>query len=229
MTASVWWLSMLPYPVGMPANLTPLRIAIVPGVNPGKWTRAWAERRMNPIEVTPVPHDDQRSVLTDRRADVAFVRLPIDSRNLSVVRLYEEVTVVVVPIEHPISLFDAVTLADLAGESVRSEPLEDAIDLVVAGVGILVLPHAVARQHARRDLAIRPISDAPTTEVAIAWLEDETTDDIEEFVGIVRGRTAASSRGSSAGTAPVQSSRSRADRKAGPSPAARGKKGHGSR
>jgi DNA-binding transcriptional LysR family regulator len=213
----------------MPANLTPLRIAIVPGVNPGKWTRAWAERRRNPIEVTPVPDGDQRSVLTDRSADVAFVRLPIDSSDLSVVRLYEEVTVVVVAVEHPISLFDAVTLADLAGESIRSEPLEDAIDLVVAGVGILVLPHAVARQHARRDLAIRPITDAPPTEVAIAWLKDETTDDIEEFVGIVRGRTAASSRGSSAGTAPVQSTRSRPGRKTGPSPAAGRKKGRNPR
>jgi DNA-binding transcriptional LysR family regulator len=168
-------------------------------------------------------------VLTDRSADVAFVRLPIDSSDLSVVRLYEEVTVVVVAVEHPISLFDAVRLADLAGESIRSEPLEDAIDLVVAGVGILVLPHAVARQHARRDLAIRPITDAPPTEVAIAWLKDETTDDIEEFVGIVRGRTAASSRGSSAGTAPVQSTRSRPGRKTGPSPAAGRKKGRNPR
>src|SRR5690554_2757780 len=141
----------LPYPVGMPANLTPLRVAIVPGVNPGKWTRAWSQRRKNPIEVTPILDSDQRSVLTDHSADVAFVRLPIDSSDLSVVRLYEEVTVAVVPVEHPISLFDAVTLADLDGETIRTEPLEDAIDLVVAGVGILVLPHAVARQHARRD------------------------------------------------------------------------------
>jgi DNA-binding transcriptional LysR family regulator len=189
----------------MPANLTPLRVAIVPGVNPGKWTKAWSQRRKNPIEVTPILDSDQRSVLTDHSADVAFVRLPIDSSDLSVVRLYEEVTVAVVPVEHPISLFDAVTLADLDGEAIRTEPLEDAIDLVVAGVGILVLPHAVARQHARRDLAIRPITDAPTTEVAIAWLADATTDDIEEFVGIVRGRTAASSRGMPAAAASGQS------------------------
>lgn len=174
---------------------TPFRVAIVAGVNPGKWTKAWAERRTTPIEVAPVAEADQRAVLTDGRADVAFVRLPILGDNLSVIRLYEEVAVVVVPREHPISLFDAVTLADLDEETIRSEPLEDAIDLVVAGVGVLVLPQSIARQHTRRDLVMRPITDAPATEIAIAWLSERTTPEIDEFVGIVRGRTAASSRG----------------------------------
>jgi DNA-binding transcriptional LysR family regulator len=180
----------------MPANPTPFRVAIVPGVNPGKWTKAWSERRRTPIEVTPIEVTDQRAVLTDGRADVAFVRLPIDRDDLSVIRLYEEVTVVVVPIEHPISLYDSVTLADLEGETVRHEPLDDAIDLVVAGVGILVVPFSLARQHTRKDLAVRPVTDAPTTEVAVAWLSDATTADIDEFIGIVRGRGPNSSRGS---------------------------------
>jgi DNA-binding transcriptional LysR family regulator len=179
----------------MPANQTPFRVAIVPGVNPGKWTKAWSERRQTPIEVTPIDVADQRSALTDGRADVAFIRLPIDRDNLSVIRLYEEVTVVVVPAEHPISLFESVRLDDLEGEIIRDEALEDAIDLVVAGAGILVLPHSLARLHTRRDLAVRPVTDAPTTEIAVAWLSDGTTADIEEFVGIVRGRKPSSSRG----------------------------------
>ena len=134
----------------MSANPTPFRVAIVPGVNPGKWTKAWSERRQTPIEVTPIDVADQRAVLTDGRADVAFIRLPIDRDDLSVIRLYEEVTVVVVPSEHPISLYDSVTLGDLEGETVRHEPLEDAIDLVVAGAGILVVPFSLARQHTRQ-------------------------------------------------------------------------------
>jgi DNA-binding transcriptional LysR family regulator len=196
----------------MPEQPTPLRVAIVPGVNPGKWTAAWVERRRTPIEVTPIEEAEQRSVLVNGGADVAFVRLPIDRNDLSVIPLYEEVTVVVVSSEHPISLFDAVTTSDLAGETIRSEPLADAIDLVVAGVGILVVPYSLARQHARRDLAVRPITDAPATGIAIAWLADSTTDDIEEFVGIVRGRTAASSRG----TAPAPKAAQKAAQKAAP-------------
>lgn len=179
----------------MRVGAEPLRVAIAPGVNPGKWTRAWSDRRRTPIEVTPIDTGDQRSVLDDGLADIAFVRLPIDREGLSVIRLYEETTVVVASREHPVSLFDTVSSADLDDEVVRTEPLDEAIDLVVAGAGILVLPHSLARLHSRRDLVIRPVTDAPGTEIAIAWLSEGTTDDIEEFVGIVRGRTAASSRG----------------------------------
>lgn len=177
----------------MPA--TPFRVAIVPGVNPGKWTKAWSERQRIPIEVAPIEVEAQRTVLVDGEADVAFVRLPIDRDGLSVIRLYEEIPFVVAPLEHPFSVFDTVTLADLEGEDVRTEPIADAIDLVVAGVGILLVPQSIARMHTRRDLVMRPVTDAPVTEIALAWPADRTTPDVEEFVGIVRGRTAASSRG----------------------------------
>jgi hypothetical protein len=42
---------------------------------------------------------------------------------------------------------------------------------------------------------MRPVTDAPLTEVAVAWVGDATTAEIDEFIGIVRGRTAFSSRG----------------------------------
>lgn len=177
----------------MPA--TPFRVAIVPGVNPGKWTKAWSERQRIPIEVAPIEVEAQRTVLVDGEADVAFVRLPIDRDGLSVIRLYEEIPFVVAPLEHPLSVFDTVTLADLEGEDVRTEPIADAVDLVVAGVGILLVPQSIARMHTRRDLVMRPVTDAPVTEIALAWPADRTTPDVDEFVGIVRGRTAASSRG----------------------------------
>jgi hypothetical protein len=44
----------------MPA--APFRVAIVPGVNPGKWTKAWTERRSVPIDVTPIEVEAQRAV-----------------------------------------------------------------------------------------------------------------------------------------------------------------------
>jgi DNA-binding transcriptional LysR family regulator len=128
-------------------------------------------------------------------AEVAFVRLPIDRDGLNVIRLYEEVPFVVAPAEHPLSVYETVSLADLEGEVVRTEPIADAIDLVVAGVGILLVPQSIARMHTRRDLVMRPVTDAPVNEIAVAWLADRTTADVEEFIGIVRGRTAASSRG----------------------------------
>jgi hypothetical protein len=71
----------------------------------------------------------------------------------------------------------------------------DAIELVAAGIGLLVVPQSLARLHHRRDLTYRPVADAPASEVALSWPEDRHTDLVEEFIGIVRGRTVNSTRG----------------------------------
>jgi DNA-binding transcriptional LysR family regulator len=135
-------------------------------------------------------------VLRDGLADVSFVRLPADRTGLSVIPLYEETFVVVVPRDHPVSAFERVSVADLAAEERVSAALssEDAVGLVAAGGGILILPQSLARLHTRKDVVARPVTDLPTSTIAIAWMEDRTTAQVEEFVGIVRGRTAASSR-----------------------------------
>ena len=43
----------------------------------------------------------------------------------------------------------------------------------------------------------RQVSDGPESRIALSWPEDETTELVEEFIGIVRGRTVNSSRGRS--------------------------------
>ena len=182
---------------------SPLRIAFVPGVTLTKWTRTWEERRRGtPLEF--VPTDDPAGALTRDEADVAFARLPIVTDGLSVIRLYSEAHVLVVSADDAIKAMDEVVLADLEGYTLHDPAgnVDDTIALVAAGVGAVILPHAIARAHARKDLISRPVTDAPETDIAIAWLEDAETADIEEFVGIVRGRSANSSRGSSA-AAPV--------------------------
>jgi hypothetical protein len=69
-----------------------------------------------------------------------------------------------------------------------------AVELVAAGVGFVVVPHALGRLHARKDVVAVPVHDLPETRIAVAWREGDPSPDIEELVGIVRGRTAASSR-----------------------------------
>jgi DNA-binding transcriptional LysR family regulator len=172
-------------------------IAVVPGVTLTRWTGAWAQRqRRIPLAFVATDSSDQVAVLREGIADVSFVRLPVDRTGLSVIPLYVETPVVVVPKEHPVALFESVTLADLAAEDRVSGSLstEDAVELVAAGGGILIVPQSIARLHARKDVAARPVTDAAPTSIAIAWLEEHTTPQVEEFVGIVRGRTAASSR-----------------------------------
>ncbi|MFC9896120.1 LysR family transcriptional regulator [Nocardia sp. NPDC127579] len=185
-----------------------LRVGFVPGVTVSKWTRIWAERfPQTALEVVALAAADQLSALREGRVDMCFVRLPIDRDGLNAIPLYRELPVVVVPKEHPISLFGAVRLADLADEKLQDGGDLDAaavtLEMVAAGVGPVVVPHSIARLHARRDLVYRTVTDAPDTEIALAWPIANASELSEEFVGVVRGRSERSSRSPSGRSEPV--------------------------
>ncbi|MBH0775355.1 LysR family transcriptional regulator [Nocardia sp. NEAU-351] len=176
-----------------------LRVGFVPGVTVSKWTRIWAERFPDAaLETVPVAAAEQLDALCGERVDMCFVRLPIDRDGLSAIPLYREVPVVVVPKDHPVSVFAEVGMADLADERVQEDhAVDDAaitLEMVAAGVGLAIVPHSIARLHARRDLVYRTVTDAPDTEIALAWLTERTRETFEDFVGVVRGRSERSSR-----------------------------------
>lgn len=179
-----------------PAGSPGLRVGFVPGVTLAKWRRIWSERfPRQPLVVVEVAPSGQRDALDRDLVDLCFVRLPLATQRLHVIRLYDEVPVVVVPKDHPIAAFDEVTRADVAGETLLdADGSADSIDRVAWGAGVLCVPQSVARSHSRRDLVYRPISDAEPTTIALAWLADNPNGLIEEFIGIVRGRTVNSSR-----------------------------------
>jgi DNA-binding transcriptional LysR family regulator len=194
------------------------RLGYVPGVTPAKWARIWAERLpRTPIELIQVGAADAVGLVHSAEADAALVRLPIDRTGLHAIPLYVEQTVVVVPKDHVVTAVEEVTLEDLADELTlhpqddvlaweqplpgrvideRPATTADAIALVAMGTGLLVVPMSLARLHHRKDLTFRPLTDAPVSQVALTWPEDAESELMEEFVGIVRGRTANSTRGS---------------------------------
>ena len=193
----------------------PLRLGAVPGATPGRWISTWRERMPgNPLELIALTVADQRAALTSGVVDAALVRLPVDRDGLHVIPLYDEVPVVVVPVDSHLTAADELEASDLAGEVLivaaddvlgftadgtmtpTFAPLEttDSMAIVAAGAGVLVVPMSIARLHHRRDLDHRPLRDGPTSTVALAWVADRTTPLVEAFVGIVRGRTANSSR-----------------------------------
>ena len=198
--------------------MTSLRIALVPGVNPDRWLRVWQERLPDvPVELVHASPAEAVEHLRAGSADVALVRLPAVADELSVIPLYTEATVVVVPKDHLVTAADdEIDAADLADETLivpRDDTLawadapgtafaggvvettSDAVDLVAAGVGVLVLPQSLGRLHQRRGLTARTVRDAPGSAIGLAWVTDRYDDLTEEFIGIVRGRTASSSRG----------------------------------
>jgi DNA-binding transcriptional LysR family regulator len=201
--------------VPVPAPI--FRLLVVPGVTVGKWSRMWSER-LPGVELQVVPAEAaQAAMLLSAEVDAGIVRLPVDRDTFNAIALYTEVTVAVVPRDHLFAAADEVTVADLADETLlrplddvlaltgvsalprletdRPATTADAIELVAAGVGILVVPQSLARLYHRRDLTHRVITDAPTSSVALAWSSDRYTDLVEEMIGIVRGRTANSTRG----------------------------------
>ena len=177
-----------------------------------------------PLELIAASTAGAVTALRDGTADAALVRLPIDRGGLSAIPLYTETSVVVIPKDHEVAAVDEVSVADLADyiwlhplddclewESLPGLPANDrpattadAIELVAAGVGLLVVPQSLARLHHRKDLTYRPMTDAPQSRVALSWVEEQTTDLMEQFIGIVRGRTVNSSRGRAASPAPAQ-------------------------
>jgi DNA-binding transcriptional LysR family regulator len=187
------------------------RVGFVTGATPDKWARTWRDRRRDRLVLVPVTEENQEDGLRDGSLDMCLVRLPVDRDGLHCIPLYDEIPVVVVPREHLVTAVDEVALEDLSEEQLvlphasgwtpavpqldfPPMSLKDAVEVVAAGSGVLIVPQSVARLHHRKDVAHRPVTDLPSTKVGLAWLVDNEDDRVQAFIGIVRGRTARSSR-----------------------------------
>lgn len=204
-------------PTTAPEEPRSFRLGVVPGATPGKWIDAWKQRMPHvPIEIVTVEVAAQASAIDE--VDAALVRLPLHGvvpDDVHVISLYDEVPVVVAGIDSHLLAADELHLADLEGEVIialtddalpshtvpgavaarfAAMSTAEAVATSATGVGIALVPMSLARLHHRKDVGHRPLADGPTSTVALAWSRDRTTPDVETFVGIVRGRTAHSSR-----------------------------------
>jgi DNA-binding transcriptional LysR family regulator len=71
----------------------------------------------------------------------------------------------------------------------------EAVETVATGTGVVILPMSVARLHHRKDVVHREVTDLPATTIALVWPRDRDDDVTQAFVGVVKGRSANSSRG----------------------------------
>lgn len=151
----------------------------------------------------------------------------LDKKRFHAINLYREKQVVVLPTDHVLTVYeDSVPLAELAEEFMLQDPqtvpqwaeisaayrqanpqklpamrhTHDAVELVAAGLGLLIVPLSVARYHHRKDLTYRYVEELDESAVSLVWerkfRSDEDEQIIQDFVGICRGRTAGSDRGS---------------------------------
>ena len=204
----------------MNASEPAFRVGFVPGVTPDKWARIWAER-MPRRSLDLVPLGDRDGVALVRSGELAmcFVRLPVDRDGLHLIPLYDEQPVVMVAKEHAVAAFDEIDVTDLADEHLLQDPdavpewrdvatevrdgsrypvpemsMREAVESVAADAGIVVVPMSLARLHHRKDVVHVPVTGVPTTKVGLTWLVDNDDERVQTFIGVVRGRSANSSR-----------------------------------
>jgi len=189
-----------------------MRVGFVTGVLPDTWARAWRERRPDPLDLVPLEPDKAETALRGGNVDMALVRLPVGREGLHCIPLYRELPVVVVARDHVVSTYHKIALADLGDEQFALGPppgfvperaqlefplmsTREAVEVAASGSAVVVLPMSVARLHHRKDVVAVRLLDVPETEVALVWLVERDDESTQSFVGVVRGRTARSSRG----------------------------------
>ncbi|HEY6492496.1 MAG TPA: LysR family transcriptional regulator substrate-binding protein [Trebonia sp.] len=128
--------------------------------------------------------------------DIGYVRLPVDQRGLELEPLFSEPRVAVVPADHRLADKDAVAVADLTGEHLLQDPdavpewrdiavelrgrqrrvqvpplrsVEEKLEHVAAGHGIVVLPLSTATFYTRPDLSYVSVGDVAANQVCLAW------------------------------------------------------------
>ena len=191
-----------------------------------------AEAPAEAVEHAPVPVVE---VPENPFAHMSIVRpdrepASTDGEKYHSIRLYEELPVVILPVDHVLTVLDEVPVEELAEEfllqpasdipayeevsrawresagRIVPEGLTDkeTIELVAAGVGLYIVPMSIARFYHRKDLTYRPVAGLDLYPVHLVWprapkgepRSEELEALLQDFIGIVRGRTATSERGS---------------------------------
>ena len=207
---------------------------IDPALNSAEETasEAPAEVSAEATEHTPIA---RKAVPENPFAHMSIVRpdrepASADGEKYHSIRLYEELPVVILPVDHVLTVLDEVPVEELAEEfllqpasdipayeevsrawresagRIVPEGLTDkeTIELVAAGVGLYIVPMSIARFYHRKDLTYRPVAGLDTYPVHLVWprapkgepRSEELEALLQDFIGIVRGRTATSDRGS---------------------------------
>src|SRR5258705_4670109 len=201
-----------------PASFT---IGFIPGLIVTAAVRALAA--LHPqltVNVLRTSWDDQTDVLHDGRADVSYVRLPADQSGLQVRALLAEPRVAVLPAGHRLAGKDTITIADLADEHLLQDPaavpewrdipaemrtrrrrsapvfrtVEEKLEHVAAGHGIIVLPLSTAVFYTRPGVAYSYVSDIPPNQVCLAWDPTRRSRLIQDFAAIAADHPAVASQ-----------------------------------
>lgn len=177
-------------------------VAFMPGLIVTDAVRGLREQHPGlTVEVLRTSWNDQVAVLHDGRADVSYLRLPADLRGLTVRPVLREPRVVALPAGHRLAGKESVLLADLSAEPLLQDPaavpewvaaatpvpalaVEEKLEHVAAGRGVVILPLSTATFYTRPDVTHARIDDIPDNEVCLAWLATRRSPLLAEFASL---------------------------------------------
>ncbi|WP_446033808.1 LysR family transcriptional regulator [Streptomyces olivaceus] len=197
------------------AGLRRFTVGFTPGVPVAPAVREFAARHAGvSVEVLRMDFLHRADSVRDGQVDVGYLRLPVRTHGLSVEPLFSEPRVVELPAGHRLAQRDTVHIADLVTERMLlggvperrdgspaspeeqaevpvlgARSIEELLEHVAAGRGVVVVPLSTALYFARPDITHVLVDDLAPSPVCLAWRSSRHDALVEEYVDIVR-RTA---------------------------------------
>jgi DNA-binding transcriptional LysR family regulator len=169
---------------------------------------------------------EQLHALHAGRIQLGFLQLPISDPDLTTETIFREPLVAALPQEHPLAAKKLLSTAALAGEQLvlgsrfsdpglydsivaackksgfdpniicETDDTHASLALVAAGLGIALFSSSIQRVH-RSGVVLRSLqSPVPETEVAAAYLSDNGSQVLQNFLGVLRDTVVQNARAS---------------------------------
>jgi DNA-binding transcriptional LysR family regulator len=180
-------------------------VGFMPGLIVTEAVRAIRERHPGlTVDLLRTGWNDQTDVVHDGRVDVSYVRLPVDRRGLTLRPLLGEPRVAMLPAAHRLAGKETIEIAELADDRLLQDPaavpewrdiatvepappayaVEEKLEHVASGRGVVVLPLSTARFYTRPDVVWARIADIPPNRVSLAWESSRRDSLITEFAAL---------------------------------------------
>jgi DNA-binding transcriptional LysR family regulator len=182
-------------------------VGFMPGVYATPIIREFAKRAPYlSVDVVHTSVTDQADFLVDGRVDVCFVRLPLADDTFTVLPLFPEPRVAAVPTSHPVAWSPAIEVKQISDLPLLQDPgevpgwdgpvaepqpslvtgrrrptIEESLERVALGAGVLVLPAGIGDFYRRADISYVPLQDVPPGMVALAYNKHRTMPELGQF------------------------------------------------
>ena len=194
------------------AGLRRFTVGFTPGAPVAPAVREFSARHADvSVDVFRMDYLHRADPVRNGEVDVAYLRLPVDTRGLATEPLLTEPQVVALPAGHRLAGRDEVHIAELAAEHMLlddvlglrdgspaspeehsglpvlgARSIEELLEHVAAGRGVVVIPLSAARYFARPDITHVLVDGVEPSHVCLAWRSSRRGALISEYVDIAR-------------------------------------------